>query len=184
MLHQREVGGVVMSEGVDRGSWLQFRGWWWKVLVMSLFLLLVPGTRGWCWHGYVLKVLDGDSLQIKRGNRIYEIRLYGIDAPEYRQAYGQQARSYTSALTLKKTVTVLPRDVDRYGRTVALVKSRGRLVNRELVRKGLAWVYPRYCRERKLCAKLDKDQQQARKARRGLWRGEHPQPPWQWKRRR
>jgi len=134
------------------------------------------------WHGYVVKVLDGDSLRVKRGNKFYEIRLYGIDTPEYKQSYGKKAKRFTKSRTYKKTVTIEPRDVDRYGRIVALVKSQGRLVNRELVRDGLAWVYPKYCLEQPLCQEMKKEEARARRERRGLWKEKNPLSPWQWKR--
>lgn len=155
-----------------------------KILVLvGLFSLLICKTA-MAWHGYVVKVLDGDSLQVKRGNRLYEIRLYGIDTPEYKQPYGNKAKRFTKNRTWKKTVTIEPRDVDRYGRIVALVKSEGRLVNSELVGDGLAWVYPMYCKEQPLCREMKKGEVRARKQGRGLWKEKNPVSPWEWKRRK
>ncbi len=156
-----------------------------KPLAVLLFLLaLLQCTTSLAWHGLVVKVLDGDSIRVKRGNRIIEIRLYGIDAPEYGQRYGDRARYFLRGLLLRKTVNVKPVDVDRYRRVVALVRIHGRLANRELVREGLAWMYPRYCLRKKLCSELAKLQEKARKQRRGLWKDEHPLSPWEYKRRK
>ena len=156
-----------------------------RILVVTIVFCLafcMFTSMASAWHGYVVKVLDGDSLRVKRGMKFYEIRLYGIDTPEYKQAYGEKAKRFTKSRTYKKTVTVEPKDVDRYDRIVALVKSQGRLVNQELVRDGLAWVYPKYCREQPLCLEMKKDEDRARKARRGLWKQKDPLSPWQWKR--
>lgn len=135
------------------------------------------------WEGVVVKVLDGDSLRIQRGGKIEEIRLYGIDAPEYRQAYSNKARQYVRRMVDGQEVAVEKMDVDRYGRIVALVTLKDRLVNRELVEAGLAWYYPRYCRWQPLCGELAQLEARARRQGRGLWRDHDPVPPWEWKRR-
>lgn len=150
--------------------------------MVALLTILCCSNTALAWHGYVVKVLDGDSLRIRRGTKIYEVRLYGIDTPEYKQPYGNKAKLYTRSRTWKKTVTVEPKDVDRYGRIVAVVKSRGRTVNRELVRDGLAWVYPKYCTMQPLCNEMKIDEEKARKLRRGLWKEKQPISPWEWKR--
>ena len=154
-----------------------------KFFLVVVFGLVAACTPARAWHGKVVKVLDGDSLRVARNGRIYEIRLYGIDTPEHRQPYANQARKMSKRLLLGKTVSVDPRDRDRYGRIVALVRSEGRLVNRELVKYGLAWVYPHYCRQYPLCGELTILQKRARKKRRGLWRDARPVPPWVWKHR-
>ena len=51
-----------------------------------------------------------------------------------------------------KVVEVNPVDVDRYGRTVGIVKIEGVILNQKLVREGFAWVYPDYC-HRQICVK-------------------------------
>ena len=152
-----------------------------KILVATILLCFFPLSSVYGWHGYVVKVLDGDSLRVKRGMEIIEIRLYGIDSPEWGQDYGNRAKRYLKAKVDRKKVTVDQKDVDRYGRTVALVSSSGRLMNSEMVRKGLAWMYPKYCKEQPLCSELKKLEHEARSKRCGLWREKDPISPWQWK---
>ena len=148
-----------------------------------LFLLPAWVQAASAWEGVVVKVLDGDSMLIKRDGRIHEIRLYGIDAPEYRQSHSSKAKQFVKRLVLRQPVAVEKMDVDRYGRIVALVFVQDKLVNRELVRAGLAWYYPRYCRRQPLCGELADMEEEARKQRRGLWRDPDPVSPWEWKRR-
>ncbi len=133
-----------------------------KVLAATVLFCFFPLSAAYCWQGFVVKVLDGDSLRVKRGKEVIEIRLYGIDCPEWGQDYGNKAKRFTKAKIYKKPVIVEPRDVDRYGRTVALISSSGRLINRELVRAGLAWMYPKYCKKQPLCSELKKLQNKAR----------------------
>ncbi|MDW7772011.1 MAG: thermonuclease family protein [Desulfobulbaceae bacterium] len=154
-----------------------------RCFLIPLILLFIAAGNVHAWEGVVVKVLDGDSIQVKRDGKIYEIRLYGIDTPEYKQPYSNKAKQYTKRLAYRQTVSVKKKDVDRYGRIVALVSSRGKLVNKELVRSGLAWFYPRYCREQPLCGELEALEKQARKEGRGLWRDTAPVSPWEWKRR-
>lgn len=74
----------------------------------------------------IASVTDGDSLEI-RGTRI---RLHGIDAPESRQLCmratgqdwrcGQQAALALSDQIGRRCVSCVTRDIDRYGRTIAV----------------------------------------------------------------
>jgi endonuclease YncB( thermonuclease family) len=153
-------------------------------IVFGVYLLLaccLPFSSVFAWEGYVVKVLDGDSLRIKKDNRIIEVRLYGIDAPEWGQDFGNKAKKSLKKKVYHRYVTVSPKDIDRYGRTVALVSDSQNLVNRELVREGLAWMYPKYCREQPLCSELKRLQKKARKRRAGLWRDKKPLSPWYYK---
>ncbi len=151
-------------------------------LLLLLFLLLSSPPLAFGWQGVVVKVIDGDSIQVRHGKTIKEIRLYGIDAPEYRQPFGNKARKILRKKISGKTVTVKGKDIDRYGRIVALVTFNGELINRSLVRQGLAWVSSKYCRAQPLCRQMKKDESQAKKAKRGLWQDPDPLPPWRWKR--
>ncbi len=80
----------------------------------------------------MVSVYDGDTIKVQRGSQQIKIRLYGIDTPEKKQAYGNQAKSLTNKLVRGKTVNVDPIDTDRYGRTVGLVSVNGQSVNKRL----------------------------------------------------
>lgn len=71
-------------------------------------------------------------------------------------------------------------DEDRYGRRVCVLLLNGEDVNKELVRRGLAWANtanPRYLRDKSV---LDA-QREAQRERRGLWAESRPKPPWLWR---
>lgn len=154
------------------------------MLLMMLHLAAACAAESRAWKGKVIKVIDGDSIVVRRGNETYEVRLYGIDAPEYRQPYSRSAKRFLNEKAYKKIALVTQMDIDKYDRLVALIEVNGQVVNRELVAAGYAWVYDRYCLKRSLCRKMKQDQVEARKARKGLWRDKDPEPPWQWKRRK
>lgn len=150
------------------------------MIAVLLWALLASGPA-WGWEGWVVAAVDGDSLEVNQGGRVGQVRLYGIDCPEYGQSGWLAARELTRALALGQRVRVEPMDRDGYGRTVALVWNQGQLVNRELVRHGQAWVYRRYCRSQPLCSELDDLEQAARRAGLGLWQERAPEPPWAWR---
>lgn len=149
----------------------------WKSFFRCLFLR--SPHRGW--KGKVVKVLDGDTLHVKKGKKVIKIRLYGVDCPEKRQKFGTEATEFATQLLLGKKVRVETMHTDQYGRTVGVVSVGRKMLNRELVRVGYAWVYPAYCKKQPLCAELSSLEKQAKKKKIGLWRGRKPLPPWEWR---
>lgn len=127
----------------------------------------------------VVGVSDGDTLTcLGAGNVQYKTRLYGIDAPESRQAFGTQAKSQLSSLVFGKQVTldIKDKDTDRYGRHVADVKVNGQSANLAQVESGHAWAYRQYLQG------ADKNtyvaaESRARAAKRGLWSQPNPINP-------
>ena len=107
--------------------------------------------------------------------------MYGIDCPEKRQPFGKRAKQFTSELVFGKVVEVEPVALDRYGRTVAFVQVENVLVNEELIREGLGWVYVCYCKL-PLCAEWQGLQLAAQNEKRGLWGQTGEIPPWEYRR--
>lgn len=129
-------------------------------------------------NGQVVGVSDGDTLKLLVGRQEYKVRLGQIDAPESDQAWGQRAKQSLSELAYRKSARVEVEDRDQYGRIVGAVWVDGRNVNLEQVRRGMAWVYRQYARDRAYFVAED----EARGARRGLWDDARPTPPWEWRR--
>lgn len=132
--------------------------------------------------GKVIKVADGDTITVYTKEREKrKIRLYGVDAPESKQAWGQEATDFVSDLVFLQEVEISVVNEDRYGRDVALVKlPDGRILNEELVRHGHAWVYRDYCREA-LCNNWIDLELRARTEKSGLWSQKNPTAPWRWR---
>jgi len=152
-----------------------------SVLFLSLIVLVVLPCPAWAWSGKVIGVADGDTITVLRDKQPQKIRLYGIDCPEKRQPFGKRAKQFTSELVFGKVVEVEPVTVDRYGRTVAFVQVENVLVNEELIREGLGWVYVRYCKL-PLCAEWQGLQLAAQNEKRGLWGHTGEIPPWEYRR--
>lgn len=146
-----------------------------------LLLLTVPAQA---WEGTVTRVTDGDSIVVQRkdtGEKV-KIRLAGIDCPESGQSYGKQATALVIKAALKKRVGVVEMGQDKYKRSLgAVVKlDSGMSLQELLLKAGMAWVYTRYCAD---CRQWRALEDEARKTRRGLWRDDHPLPPWEWRKR-
>ncbi len=152
------------------------------VLTIFCLLLLIPAAA-WAWSGPVVHIADGDTIIVLREGEDVRIRLYGIDTPESDQPFGSRAERFTEKTIDGNRVEIVPKDEDRYGRTVALVyiEGDGECLNEELVRAGFAWVYNRYCHIRD-CRAWEDLEQQAQKAQIGLWQQARPTPPWKWRR--
>lgn len=126
-------------------------------------------------------VIDGDTLVIHNTR----IRLHGIDAPESAQlcqdAAGKDYRcGQKAALALadyvgETQITCEPRDIDRYGRTVAVCRRGPEDLNAWMVEQGYAMAYQRYSRD------YLQAERTARALKRGLWAGTFD-PPSDWRR--
>jgi endonuclease YncB( thermonuclease family) len=152
--------------------------------ITLVFLLSLP-VHTWAWSGEVVGITDGDTITVLNSETMKDmkIRLYGIDTPERGQAFSKKAKQFTSKLVYGKVVEVHRMDTDRYGRTVALVSVDKQLLNKELVKAGLAWVYDRYCSE-PICESWGNFQLRAKIDKRGLWADPNPIPPWEFRRKK
>lgn len=148
-----------------------------RAALFVLFLAISPAFTLPAHAGQVVAITDGDTLTMLQDRQLLTVRLAKIDAPERRQPYGRRARQSLVALCLRKDATLAVQGRDRYGRTVAVVRCNGVEANREQVRRGLAWVYPQYNKDRT----LPELEASSKAARRGLWRQRQPTAPWVWR---
>lgn len=153
------------------------------ILAAAFFIFAAPARAAEIFPALVVKVYDGDTFTVEAEDRgVVKVRLYGIDAPEFRQRHGRGARARLRDLIGGRDVMVQVMDTDRYGRLVALVWAKGgRLVNVAMVEAGWAWHYPKYCRDKTICPVMAARQEEARAGRYGLWARENPKPPWEWR---
>jgi micrococcal nuclease len=128
--------------------------------------------------GVVVRVVDGDTVHVRVGERLEKVRYIGVNTPEVHhprkreEAGGREAHAVNRRLVEGKRVR-LELDVqshDRHGRLLAYVWTGGTMVNAELIRLGYAQVMtiPPNVRHQALFLRL---QRAAREAGRGLWRG-------------
>ncbi|MBW6519888.1 MAG: thermonuclease family protein [Desulfoarculaceae bacterium] len=155
-------------------------------LFLCLFLILGYGScpaatlSHEVFSARVMKVVDGDSLEVNYQGKKLRVRLWGIDTPEWQQEFSHKAKAFTKNRVQGRWVELQPKAWDKYGRLVAVVKVEGSTLNEELLREGLAWVHIYYCQE-PICRGWRQLEKEARTARRGLWQSKNPVPPWKWK---
>lgn len=112
-----------------------------------------------------------------------QLRLFGVDAPESDQPWGDRAKDFLNALVVGKNVTVHPRDIDKYGRPVVEVtlQENGQSVAEALAEAGLAWWASDHLKDPE--SSIAKAHRAARADRRGLWSEPEARliEPWKWR---
>jgi endonuclease YncB( thermonuclease family) len=139
------------------------------LILMNRFGMIDLGTGN-------ATVIDGDSLRLNRT----EIRLHGIDAPEYRQmcsdaagmdyACGKEAAKALRVIIRNSRVTCSSWETDRYGRAVSTCRVGKEDIARALVREGWATAY------RKHGTDYVSEENEAKNAKRGIWAGRFETP--------
>lgn len=119
------------------------------------------------------RVLDGDSLVVSG----VEVRLHGIDAPEYRQECqikgasdfykcGFQAAKFLRQMVAGKDIICSGHETDKYDRLLGQCMIGDVQINREMVINGWAVSFGDY----------EKEEAKAKKTKVGLWRGDFELP--------
>lgn len=145
-----------------------------------LLLLLIPLFSHSQIEGKVVAIADGDTFTLLKDNEQIKIRLHGIDCPESGQDFGTLAKQFLSNLIFGKEVIVNKTDVDRYGRTIAIVFIDDKNVNEELLKSGMAWHY-KYYDKNPTWAKMEYE---AKINKKGLWIQPNPIEPWEFRKTR
>lgn len=128
----------------------------------------------------VVALSDGDTFTcLDAAKQQHIIRLANIDTPEKNQPYGTKAKQVLSGLIFNRQVLIDTQGFDRYRRTIGITYVDGLNVNREMVARGAAWVYPQYNRDPSLPA----IENAAKSANLGMWTLGQAQvvPPWEWR---
>jgi endonuclease YncB( thermonuclease family) len=117
------------------------------------------------------RVIDGDSLYVGR----IEVRLKGIDAPEYNQTCrvdggkwpcGREAASALRNLIRDRAVACDILGHDRYGRALGACRAGNTDINETLVQEGWAVAFGGY----------EIAEARAAAQRKGMWRGDFDRP--------
>lgn len=127
----------------------------------------------------VKRVVDGDTFTFisKGGNRIY-CRIYGIDAPEKKQAFGKVSTDFLKQLIEGKQVKMDLVDIDRYGRAIVKIYFDKKDVSLLMIKTGNAWHYKAFSEKETDYAGA---QIFAQKKRVGLWKSKNPTAPWDYR---
>ena len=139
----------------------------------------------------ILRIIDGDTVLVQRRAGFLRsgpeerIRMWGIDAPESAQEGGRESTAYLAKIMRQGSTAWLTRmDTDQYGRTVAVLhrdrNNPANSFNRQMIKGGHARCYMLSGPHRAL---YQADEDEARRARRGLWKSRRQEEPGQYRRR-
>jgi len=125
---------------------------------------------------YVVRAVDGDTIEVLLDGEHEDVRYIGIDTPETVkpdtpvQCFGPQAHRFNGRLVTHRRVRLVfgveRRDI--YGRLLAYVYLGDRFVNAELARRGLARTLTIPPNDR-FARRFERLQTVAARAGRGLW---------------
>lgn len=111
----------------------------------------------------ITRAIDGDTLELEGGERV---RLLGINTPEKKEFYGNEASNFTKQLE-NKTVYLETAEKDKYGRNLGYIFLDNKLFNEEIIKNGYAHFYS-YADD-KYTSQLKKAETSARKNELGIW---------------
>jgi micrococcal nuclease len=137
-------------------------------LISNLFFSQIKGK--------VVAVKDGDTVVILLSGKTQEtLRLADVDCPENGQAFGKNAKQFTSSQVFGKTVIFYRIGKDRYRRTIAKVfYENDKYLSAEIIKAGFGWWYFKASRN----MELQKLQDQAKERKLGLWTDKNAVAPW------
>jgi micrococcal nuclease len=145
-------------------------------LLLLLLAVVAPAAAQPALEGVVVRIVDGDTIHVRLGERTEKVRYIGVDTPEvHHPSKGAEPGGPEAAVVNRELVdgrrVRLELDAqarDRHGRLLAYVWVEEMMVNAELLRRGFAQVMtiPPNVRHQTLFLRL---QREARAAGRGLW---------------
>jgi len=114
----------------------------------------------------IIRVVDGDTVQIEVDIGLQTIRLEHIDAPEIGWPLWREAKAYIEQHWMDKAVTCTVTGVDRYGRWIGTFENENcSQLHWEMLKKGLAFHYRKYSNDQASFVMEKK----ARSEEAGLW---------------
>jgi endonuclease YncB( thermonuclease family) len=124
----------------------------------------------------VVGITDGDTFKgLTIDNQQVKCRIYGIDAPEKKQAFGQKSKQYLSDLIFGKTVKIKVQGKNFDRAIVRVYTADGKDISAEMLRAGMAWHFKKYSSDD---TEYSEFENQARNAKIGLWADKDLIAPW------
>lgn len=123
-------------------------------------------------HTQVITVRSCDEIAVRHKAKIIAVRIAGIDCPGRKQPFATESKSFVAKLVNSHIISMKPVGRDRHRRVWAHVfLPDGRSLAYEMVKFGWAQVSAALVDER-----LVELEQDARRAKLGLWSDAHPIP--------
>ncbi|MBK8191348.1 MAG: thermonuclease family protein [Vampirovibrionales bacterium] len=122
----------------------------------------------------LLRVVDGDTIELIYHGKREKLRLEGIDAPEESQGvWGQRATTYLQDQLNEKQIFVQITGRDKYKRLLGYIYAEDKDINQALVANGYSYAYLKYSFE------FETEEEQAKSQCLGFWcKKDQPLYPW------
>lgn len=127
----------------------------------------------------VLRVVDGDTIEVELNNKKETVRLIGIDAPESvdpektTQCFGKEASVKAKEILDGKIITLesdpTQENRDKYGRLLRYVFLDSLNFNKFMISEGYAYEYTHLNNSYKYMDEFKNVQKQAREKKKGFW---------------
>jgi micrococcal nuclease len=147
-----------------------------RIFILQILLALYAIGYSQTYKGKIIQVVDGDTYFFQSGREKLKVRMFGIDAPEGNQPFGQESIGFISKY-LERNATLVVHSHDQYKRALGTLFVDGQDINLLMVRDGYAWYFKRYLDDKQYAAA----QETARKNKSGLWALPNPVQPWNWR---
>jgi micrococcal nuclease len=154
--------------------------------IAAVILSLSACSRSKLVEAEVVRIIDGDGLEVVADGQTEKIRFACVDAPEWDQPWwGDAATLRVSQLAQPGSTIYLDRtDTDRYGRTIAEVFTLGKeSVNLSLTAEGLAPIDRRYLDNCPDNERYVQAETAAKDSGLGIWGDPDFAMPWDWRKR-
>jgi len=173
-------------------------------LVVAVLTMVSPESYA-AWPGIVVEIVRPGEFKVDKMGEVVNVRLYGVDCPLMvrNQPFGKEATAYAQRRLLGRVVQIqplpglikgpwyrpkiLPYDDlywdgnvgSRYQRIIALAYVEGESISEDYLKNGIGWWYRPFVPFERGYKYLE---DQARKAKVGLWATPEAKPPWEWQR--
>ena len=121
-----------------------------------------------------IEVLDGDTIAYYENDKRVRVRLYGIDAPELSQKYGEESKSKLKKL-IRRKMELIVLSTDKYQREIGLLYVNKTCINSSMLLEGYAWYY---VDSRPVCNLYKHHEEYARNKKLGIWKDTDNIEPW------
>ncbi|MCE3076596.1 thermonuclease family protein [Chryseobacterium gwangjuense] len=129
--------------------------------------------------GKVIKIKDGDTIVVLLGNNHQEtLRLAEVDCPENGQAFGKNAKQFTSSQVFGEKIVFYRVNKDRYRRTIAKIfYDDNKYLSAEIIKSGWGWWYFKASKN----TELKSYEISAKNSKIGLWKDNNAISPWEFR---
>ncbi|MEM4270677.1 MAG: thermonuclease family protein [Candidatus Pacearchaeota archaeon] len=142
------------------------------IVIMLIFSYFYPTLTGKIVtdkeQALLLRVIDGDTIEVLYDDNPVKVRLLGINTPEKNMPFSNESKNFLRRFENKTLILEADfEDTDKYGRKLRYAFYKDTFLNQEILENGFANAY--YYAGLKYEKKLLEAEKRARENERGIW---------------